>query len=408
MSALRRPRRASPLSRRASADHAEAATLALDASTNKAARKAFTELDWADQFQLAFEVGHTRRRELCIAYTNVVAVASGRKQTRSPKTGRVRLTTTACVIFVVRRKWASKTGSAARQALPRFLMAYWSVNGKRVLCAVPTDVVLEREFSGVKAQGRGVLVQDVSRNRETNGHFPCVVQVTNKNGEKGDYLLGCQHVFSPDPDVNAGARAGPLIYSIDAVQLGKSEARGGVLYWNNNRPDVAHSFDTQIAKIDNRAVAGALLGYVLSSTQPTVDAAGFYALAMGGNGRTPAIFTILAPPREGSGVRDIRTQFVCNHPPELPLLYPISVGKQPLEGYIHLEWAIGLKFLDGQTFKGDSGSPVVMRRIDGSCTLVGMHVGLSDAGYAVMVPAWQLFDGNRYTPKLASIRPVNP
>ena len=79
-----------------------------------------------------------------------------------------------------------------------------------------------------------------------------------------------------------------------------------------------------------------------------------------------------------------------------------------VEALIHLEWAVGLRFLDQMTEKGDSGSPVVAQRSDGTCTLVGMHAGKSGSGYAVMIPAWQLFNGDWYEPKLTSIRPINP
>jgi len=396
--------------RRAWSARTEAATLALDATANKKAQRAFDALNVAEQAQLAFEAAHTRRRELCMAYRNVVAVTSGRKQRQNPRTGLPRLTGQPCVIFIVRRKWAGKKpprGTDPRQALPRFLLAFRDDGDQRAICAIPTDVVVEQQFSRARAQATaGVLVSDTTNHIEGNGNIACAVRATQENGTQKDYMLSCLHVFTPAPDVNIGGREGAWIIPLQGgPELGKSIRQGGALYWNNNSPKVSHSFDAQLASITNPSgLKTALSGLVLSSQQPTVTFTEFRDLAYGRHSGKPATFIIMAP----SGGQNIKAQFSHNHLPETPLSYLISHGGLRIRAWIHLEWAIALKFSGTHTQNGDSGSAVIYPRDDGSCTFIGMHAGLTGDGYSVVIPAWQLFDGERYTPRLTSIRPVNP
>jgi hypothetical protein len=392
--------------RRAWPERVEQATLALDAAANKRAIAAFRALDVADRSRLAFELARTRRRELCLAYASVVAVTAGRKQ-KGGSRGKTRFTAQPCVMFIVRRKWPhrrDRKGARSTQEIPKYLLAYWSVGGERRMCAVPTDVVVARAFRGARAQ-RGVQVHDAGLGLSATGNFACAVRVTQEDGSRQDLLLSCLHVFSPAPDVNVRGRAGCRVLSRgQGRELARSTRQGGALYWNHDAV-ASPSFDAQLAQIrDRAAVQAALAGLVLSGSHPTVTSSEFSDLAYGRASGVPATFLILAP----SSPQGLQVQFSHDHPPETPLQYVISFGDGQIRAWIHLEWAIGLRFLGAETVAGDSGSPVVYPRGDGSCTLLGMHAGVTDGGFAVMIPAWQLFNGDWYSPRLASIRPINP
>lgn len=417
MPTLKRRRRAGAVARKTSRQdwsrHVEASTLALDPARDKRAQAAFRNLPVADQARLAFEVASTRRRELCLAYTNVVMVTAGRKQKRT-RSGKEQLKKSVCVIFVVRRKTSAKPGneSAKLQALPTFLLAYWTVGEDRILCAVPTDVISERRFHGATAEVMGGVEVNDRFARRFAGNIACIVEVARKNKPAEDMILSCLHVFTPVPQVNTSPPGGAPIHTMhfpDQPALGKSIAIGGALWWDNDLPDVAHSFDAQLATIGDRVrLKRALDGYGLSKAAPAMDAATFYPPAIAGTA-----FTFLVSPHDplnpgNSQARTVTAEYVHDHPPESAIDYArLFTGNAEVSGWIHPGWALNFMFLGETTREGDSGSPVVVLADDGGFTFVGMHIGRTSDGLAVVIPAWELFRAERYSPQPLALRPVN-
>ena len=245
----------------------EQATLrAGDDDVLRDAKAAFDRIrDPALQMRLAYEIAETRARELCLAYKNVVMVAAGYRMKRAAR-GKTGIVKTPCVTFVVRRKWKGKGPAAQKQQLlPSHLLAYTGFDGARVLCAVPTDVVVEQGFARARPQAPSGIVAD----REV-GNATCAAVMQSGN-RRALVMLGCQHVLTPERSLNTPQPVeGTQVVLLDnpSVPLALTSSNGGQL-----RSDGSPSFDVQLTgPVDLNALRAALDGLALApgaSTFPT-------------------------------------------------------------------------------------------------------------------------------------------
>jgi len=91
----------------------------------------------AEQLAVAEEVVLTRSVELARAYPNTVAISFGPRRRR----GASGEGAPPCVRFLVGAKWPpSARRVPPKGTIPRRLLAMATMGGRRVLCAVPTDV----------------------------------------------------------------------------------------------------------------------------------------------------------------------------------------------------------------------------------------------------------------------------
>lgn len=376
------------------------------------ALRRFKTLDHATQMRLARETALTRGAELTLAYRNVVMVAAGHKYKRR-KDGRERRIELPCVVFVVRRKWTADE-SAARdpQRLPAGLLAFADdALGRRVLCAVPTDVQHVDRFCGARATAQRAVFVDTPALEF--GTITCAVELRGA-GAKRRLAMSALHVLSPLPELDpvamrTGAEITRLARGVPPAQpplLGRSVAIGGRL-----RSGTAISFDVQLAEVLQGAWATLrpmLADLALSPTVPFVASADdFHALSREG-------FELLVPdnhPDAGFEPRPpMLARFDTFMPPSFSVAYDVTEAGGHARRRVHHFELLQLVLASGRrTLQGDSGCPVVFWRDDGSATLVGMHIA-GDGKLSYVLPAWQLFDLDNYwqRPPGASLRPVLP
>lgn len=392
----------------------EAASLKLPAALLAEARANSRALaDMSLLAVLAREVALTRGAEITLAYRSVILVSSGFK--KSQYRGANRLTTEPCVVFVVRRKWtADETAVAHPQHLPRWLVAYAEYDGERKPFALATDVQQETAFFGARAHGDGGVWLKPEGLRLAVGAIACAAEVRHAAGSER-CLLSAQHVFSPEPDVDALAVAGNLgVRPLDdlgkplnAPVIALTQPWGGVLRGEED-PELP-SFDVQLALLDRQEVAlarGIVGAPRLSATEPFVasykrliqfDAAGSLQLAVPQN-------------HLGIPARDpLKARVDCMLDQAFAILYDVRRGARRTEAWIY---HAGLVKLDVEgplvPLAGDSGSAVVIQHDDDSATLIGLYIG-GKGSAAYVIPAWQLFDIRNYwsLPSGAQLRPVS-
>ena len=102
------------------------------------AARVFDEvLTRAEQLAVAEEVVLTRAVELARAYPNTVAISFGPRRRRGASGEEA----PPCVRFLVGAKWPpSARRVPPKGTIPRRLLAMATLGGRRMLCAVPTDV----------------------------------------------------------------------------------------------------------------------------------------------------------------------------------------------------------------------------------------------------------------------------
>lgn len=352
------------------------------------ARAAFKSLTRAEQMQLAEEIAEARGHDFVHSFANVVAVHAGVRRRRD-RSGRERLGVTPCVIFLVRTKWPEPGHGRPSQRLPAELMAHASIDGRRRLCAIPTDVQRSLPLATVRDQAlSAVQVPVQAGSGMATGTLAWPVRVA------GQMLavLAPLHVMSPLPDLQRGGRrfgaegrpfdgqghpqSGPPLFTT-------LDAGGRLLPWP------APSFDAQLAAVnDVAALRNAFQGFRISPTRPILRSAGEILQASAGAG-----LRILVPdnhPALGVARGPLQATYSRNITRETPLNYRVAGG---LTAYVSHRLLIELQILSGNpTLDGDSGSAVVTPAPDGF-TLAGMHIaGNSDLGLSFMLPAWQLFD----------------
>lgn len=386
-----------------------------DRYLKEASRNFDRRLGPAQQMQLAREVATTRAAELTLAYASVVMVATGHKRKRTA-TGKERLVRIPCVVFVVRNKWEKANDEkAGHQLLPKRLLAYATVSGERLLCAVPTDVQAEDRFFGIApASARAVCVSDPPAQMEF-GAITCAVQVGGPTAKRR-FVLSARHVFSPVPEIGksgivAGISIAPLLSVSNppgAAAIGVTEPYGGII-----QDHLDPSFDVQLASIASSSwsvIRGMLAEMPLSSSEPYVATAERFDELV-----ATRFFEILVPDNHPGASMKTRPTLSAKFELTLPFTFAFEYEVR-VDGVrrtcLVSHWEL-LKFsiANGRVpLPGDSGSPVVTWLDDGTCTLVGMHIaGRAGEAMSLAIPSWQLFEVDNYLslPSATRIRPIN-
>lgn len=259
------------------------------------------------------------------------------------------------------------------------------------------------------------------------GNATCAVLLTRPGFHSETLMLCCQHVLSPELQVDGDPPLANIeLYNVAAMRAAETlkEMHAGVIphglqsigsstaYGGRMRRSPRTSFDAQLARIDSQANLGrALNGLRLSSRTPAIENAEAYEIARATND-----FEILVSPEnpradisEIGNRRPLRAQHSDYVGPGDALDYSQRRDTLRISHLLLIE----LRIRDGRrTYAGDSGSPVVMQAADGGHTLIGMHIagGCRDGEYySFVLPAWQLFDSENYPnlPDGAQLTPLD-
>lgn len=375
----------------------ESDSLRHPAQVLKAALKTWRSLRHIDMrqcFQLVDELAQDRGPELTLAFGSVVMVAAGfrRRMGRSGQPGRTR---EPCVVFVVKDKWPDEQGRENDpQKIPRYLLAHATVDGQRVACAIPTDVQPHEWFYGARSQGAVTLQVGLGQTAGT-GAAACAVRL-GVGPHAMKLLMSAHHVLSPFPDVTARLpRPGSPVSRLapaGAQPFATSSAWGGAM-----RADGQPSFDVQFAKVSDWTAAKSALSGLKLSVDMAYAGSAAQVMALG----EVAAFEILVPadnPGWQGGPRPVARA-------ALDVILPDSYGFDCAvrengafaERHLVFTRLVRMRLLAnaGQLLPGDSGSPVVARRADGSHTLIGLFIA-SGNDYAYAIASWQLFDTSYY------------
>ena len=342
------------------------------------AAKDWKQLGADAQFDLVCEIIETRSDELKRAYAGVLGIAAGHSRYRRAGATHKTVWREPAVTFLVRRKWRSGSAKAAG-TIPGRLLAYASVDGRRTLCAVPTDVEDARDYRLSAQASSGIIVTpppSMSDLDESKGAITCVLRTSPTSPTQ--YVLGCRHVLGlaeslpPEYPRDAGVfrESGnepiePLVASVSDIY--------GLLHAGTE-----DNFDVALARLrlpaDDPAVRTLVERLGSSDGQRYVD--GHKAIKELGT------YTILTPRGEKTA-----TYVRGWAPSEQPLVTYGSFGSLR-QGVLIIE-----SHLTGTaTAPGDSGSPIVTK--DRS-RLVGMHfAGVNRTSY--MIPAYELVNRGNY------------
>ena len=340
----------------------EAATLAREPGDLKAARAAFDSLPQQEQMQLVRELADTRRAELTRAYADLISVSAGYRLKRD-KQGVRRVTPEVCAILVVKKKWRPKGPGARARRVPEHLFAYWTIDGERTLCAVPTDVEDGHRLRRIHPQAQIVATAPAVTKIPIKGAIACAIT---RDNDDTVYAIGCRHVFGMGLVLDPAKHYGADIRVVDqAAVLGKATPVAGRL---GNGPDL--SFDSHLARVFDMDALRTALGGV-KATQRAQD---------WGDLQQGIDYWIITP------AGPLRANFVGHY------VDPISYTDS-LNDVRHFDLA---KFLlpDGATDDGHSGSPVMADKTGGK--LIGMHIAGDGRDMSLVIPAWQLFHAPWY------------
>lgn len=341
----------------------------------KHAIRNFKRLGRAEQLQLAHEIALTRQVELCLAYDNLINVGSGYRTRRDPAAGNPRLVREVCVTFVVKRKWRTPGRAGDPQALPRHLFGFATLRDQRVLCAVPTDVRVQREFEGAVAREGAIphpfgLLVDPGPGFEdfVVGVGTCAIKRPTDPGST--FLMSCRHVLGCS-SVATNSSQTALAVAVDSVAetpLGKTLGIRGRLASGGT------SFDAQLASVtDKEALARAFQSLKFDAEDSFIKKSGDVDKPQ---------FWIATGRRAPNGGRLLVRVTYHGTLPNQPVTY--TIGGQDMT-IVHDRVLYGES--ESLLIDGDSGSPAV--RQSGGQRLLGMFI--ASAGSRVYVlPAWQL------------------
>ena len=340
----------------------------------KEAKRVFLkELTLQEQLTLTTEIAACRSSELCKAYKNVIAVISGYGTKRTKKN--VRKKRPPCVTFIVRSKWKDP-GSLSpeyrnKEELPKYLFAYWSVDGERKLCAVPTDVEPGDQYYKIRPQSNnGVGIESVTfqgRNFTDAGAVACSLKrriPPKEDFEPELYILSCRHLFSLTEQCH------PSNVFADVLKVGFKLAETLSIKGPLTASSQKFSLDAQLAWTTDLE----LLNTVFESIRFNGDYARYVD-------DIPENYFIITP----HGIKDARkkrfiygdyTRFGVHYERVGYVVHPLLIESEV--------WP--------HTQRGDSGSPVTSDPDGG--TFLGMHIaGNGCCGF--MIPAFDLiYSGN--------------
>jgi hypothetical protein len=347
-------------------------------------------LTWASleepvQRQLAYEIAEARHDELCIAYPQAVSVGHGfRKKGYRPSTsGAVlragKVTEEPCVIFTVKKKWKKTPGgsrsrdpksTARRGAIPPYLLTHATGDdGRRILCAVPTDI---RCLAELKARPHAAAMRTDSTNPAVRPQLGMAACVVTRPDVPGLFVMSCHHVFamsvattprgSVAPGVIARLHAGGNIVGTLATDwIGRLSAGGA-------------SFDAALCQVAASNVPALRLACSTRATRTTEN--------------PNFIPTFCAMTNQNGATINLR--FVAEHFTFRGIGYFGGTGPQPVQPRV-LEF-----FVESgpAPIGGDSGSAVMTR--DGG-EFVGMHLaGVLGTRTTFALPAYELSQGARF------------
>ena len=300
------------------------------------------ELNWHEKISLVREIAYSRREELCRAYPDLMMIGHGLRQ-RQSDAGDPEIVDEPCVILAVRKKWQKGALPPEESTtLPEYLIAFCTVDGKRVPCAVPTDIEDGEAYLRTQPQAgsQSILVSGARGTPSGRGTLTCAI-ARSSNPDRV-YALSCRHVFG----INATAdhQTGHQVSHDDHV-FGQSTGIRGPLAAGPH-----YSMDAQLAEIsDHHALSNALGNVRITNILQPGDP-------------VPPIYYILTP----------------NGPVEVQFRGWWENHVISYEGYGRIchDELLYSKCIQGSTQLGDSGSPVVSQLNGG--TLLGMHIAISD------------------------------
>ncbi len=365
----------------------------------------------AQQLALARESAEARAPELVRAYRNLVHVTSGYRKRRAAS-GEEQLVPEPCIVFVVRRKWPASrsadptnpTDRANPQRLPASLLAWDTVDGQRVLCAIPTDVQHEADLRGVRPSGASLGITEDPLH-EVTGTLTCLIDVRSA-GTRTRYAMSALHVLSPSPQIRPpalteGNRFVPL--ELDRKTraqppVAATSEFGGAL---RDASAGSSSLDVQLARIAPGAqvrVRAALADMRLSPTRPFVtDKTMFERLS------TELPFELVVPANHPDRPPiEPRPRMICHFSRWLNRAFSIpylarSAGTLVTCDAVHDELVEMVVLGNMRPIPGDSGCALVVHFDDGSCALAGMFIASDEKlAFAYAIPAWQLLDPAGY------------
>ncbi|MBN8741329.1 MAG: hypothetical protein BGP24_15360 [Lysobacterales bacterium 69-70] len=333
-------------------------------------RRAFRQLPHAQQIALAEEIVAARRAELALGRSGVCSIGVGLRRRRDVY-GRIRVTRSVCIVFVVRRKWPKRARCTHPLRVPEHLWTAVGPMHARTWCAVPTDVMPQAPFRRWRPQAQANV--SAQRNAvEAIGTLACLVKGV---GSGRTYALGCKHVLS-GTEFLSGSSAWNVIATGGGAVLGRGSVHAAAMTAGGL------SLDAQLAVLTDPTAAKATLAPL------RFDAARPVALE-------PADIRLLATfyvHRPGRGDRaPAKATCVSFHYDDFELDYAeaaLSATRIPIRHETLVEYVTA-----AGTFPGMSGAPVTSRR-DGGMFL-GMHIA-GDGTTGCFVPAWLLLDGSAY------------
>ncbi|MBN2560376.1 MAG: hypothetical protein JXQ75_05540 [Phycisphaerae bacterium] len=337
------------------------------------AKKTWRSLDAEKQMAAAKELVDTRAEELRLAYRDVLAVTYGY---RTRKRGGKRIVVRQlCVTFLVKKKNRRlKPGQPG--TIPEFLYTYCTVDRRRMLCAVPTDVECDSTHLPRAQRNEQIAVTRSGRNELVTGVITCIVKRPNADTR---YAVSCRHVFGM---TRTRPRAFPIGAEVSRTTSGPggkitpigsalAEVTGiyGLLAVGEK---LRISFDAALAEV--RQTGSPLQAAIKKFGRPTgtnlgdIERRTYTIWTPEGDKRAKWVRTWTKSEQRGIDYEDLGRVFMA-----VPIVQS--------------------KVLSGRTKGGDSGSPVVS--LDGA-KLLGMHIAGTNDGSAFMIPAFELLDGFNY------------
>ena len=317
------------------------------------------------QLAIIREIVQTRKGELRKAYPDLLAIGAGIGTTKRRDSG-------TCVMFLVRKK---KVRLSPQNRLPAHLFTFWEVRGRRVLCAVPTDVEEQHAYRSVRAHASQQIHVSSGSTGPITGVITSPIRIRYANGTLDGqvYALSCLHVLGMAQQFFPAL--GPNCEFRPAGASGRIGTLSGYIGRLVAASDV-YSFDAALGTVDDNQDARDLLEQALPKNWPTNR--------IFGPEEIPAEADIISNNTRGVIHATRRTTWVDDS---------VTLKYEAPEGFVEILHADLVEW-DAATQRGDSGSPVVAR--NNHDLLLGMHIAGDEDGTALMIPAYELFNPVRF------------